>query len=364
MLIIRALIWTASSTSIIHAKYRENGKKNDQSAPQQWAATLTADLKYKIDKDILRRLMEQRSIRAVTVPAGSVMFFHGKPVSRVHKQSLAVGPYQHLFVLLQQRGECAARKREPATRIHRRPRFPPLESIETTPCWSGRRGDEQAYAGACRGFRQPGWNCSACCSRKEASKEAAADRTATKCRSVSAFLRQERIWKMAQCEGRPSFYNFEVKFEGALEVSVLESSIGEVIRRQEVLRTTFDLREGQLVQIVGPEQRFNLPLVDLSGFDETERDAEVRKLCLEQCNDPFDLTFGPVLRFTLVRLDAEIASFGCWRYRTSFCDHTSIQLFANEVASVYNTFSQGRPSPLAELTFQYADFACWEREWF
>lgn len=174
---------------------------------------------------------------------------------------------------------------------------------------------------------------------------------------------QERIWQMAQREGRPSFYNFEVKFEGALDVSVLESSIGEVIRRQEVLRTTFDFREGQLVQIVNPEQRFSLPLVDLSGFAETDRDAEVRKSCLEQRKDPFDLTSGPVLRFTLVRLDAESHRL-VLTIPHIVCDHTSIQLFANEVASVYNAFSQGRPSPLAELTFQYADFARWEREWF
>jgi len=135
---------------------------------------------------------------------------------------------------------------------------------------------------------------------------------------------------------------------------VLESSIGEVIRRQEVLRTTFDSAKGNSFRLL-VRQRFNLPLVDCPAFDETERDAEVRKLCLEQCNDPFDLTFGPVLRFTLVRLDAESHRL-LLAIPHIVCDHTSIQLFANEVASVYNTFSQGRPSPLAELTFQYADF--------
>jgi hypothetical protein len=172
---------------------------------------------------------------------------------------------------------------------------------------------------------------------------------------------QERAWNMGQREGRPSFYSFEVKFEGALDVSVLERSIGEVIRRQEVLRTTFESREGQLVQVVNPEQRFSLPMVDVSGL--TETDGEVRKLCLEQCKDPFDLMSGPLLRFTLVRLAAESHRL-LLTIPHIICDHSSVQLFANEVAALYNAYRQGQLSPLAELSFQYADFARWEREWF
>lgn len=178
-----------------------------------------------------------------------------------------------------------------------------------------------------------------------------------------ASFAQERTWRMAEREGRPSFYNFEVKFEGPLDVLVLESSIDEVIRRQEVLRTTFDFRDGRLVQIINPERQFSLPLVDVSGFEKTVRDGEVRKLSQAQCKEPFDLTAGPVLRFTLVRLDAE-SHLLLLTIPHIVCDHSSIQLLANEVATVYNAFSQGRQSPLAELAIQYADFARWEREWF
>jgi len=56
----------------LHQKYKTGG--NGQSS---WATTLTADLKYKIDKNILQRLLEKNSIRSVTGPAGTVMFFHG-----------------------------------------------------------------------------------------------------------------------------------------------------------------------------------------------------------------------------------------------------------------------------------------------
>jgi non-ribosomal peptide synthetase component F len=38
-------------------------------------------------------------------------------------------------------------------------------------------------------------------------------------------------------------------------------------------------------------------------------------------------------------------------------------ILMREVAMLYGAFSSGAPSPLAELTIQYADFAHWQRQW-
>lgn len=78
----------------VHQKYREHGNPKDQ---PQWAATLTADLKYKIDRDILRRLMEKRSIYTVAVPAGSVMFFHG---NLFHASTNNLSPWDRISVFV------------------------------------------------------------------------------------------------------------------------------------------------------------------------------------------------------------------------------------------------------------------------
>lgn len=82
----------------VHEKYRDNGKGNDhQSAQPLWAATLTADLKYKIDKDILKQLMEKRSIHAVTGPAGTVMFFHG---NLFHASTNNLSPWDRISIFI------------------------------------------------------------------------------------------------------------------------------------------------------------------------------------------------------------------------------------------------------------------------
>jgi amino acid adenylation domain-containing protein len=173
---------------------------------------------------------------------------------------------------------------------------------------------------------------------------------------------QERIWQMAQLEGRPSFYNFEVRLNGALDLAALEGSLNEAVRRNEALRTTFTKIEGRPFQVVNPPQLISLPLVDLSQLPEAEREARTKQLTAEQGQKPFDLMQGPLLRFTLVRL-AEDSHRLLFTIPHIICDHTSVQLLAQEVGIVYQAFSQQRPSPLPELAIQYPDFASWEREW-
>ena len=44
-------------------------------------------------------------------------------------------------------------------------------------------------------------------------------------------------------------------------------------------------------------------------------------------------------------------------------DGWSMGVFVQELAALYNAYSQGQPSPLAPLPIQYADFALWQRQW-
>jgi amino acid adenylation domain-containing protein/non-ribosomal peptide synthase protein (TIGR01720 family) len=44
-------------------------------------------------------------------------------------------------------------------------------------------------------------------------------------------------------------------------------------------------------------------------------------------------------------------------------DGWSSGVLVREIASLYNAFLSGKPSPLERLPVQYADFACWQRQW-
>ncbi|HSF40925.1 MAG TPA: amino acid adenylation domain-containing protein [Thermoanaerobaculia bacterium] len=175
---------------------------------------------------------------------------------------------------------------------------------------------------------------------------------------------QQRLWFIDQLEPGSPLYNLAVvlRAEGPLEPAVLARCLGEIVRRHEALRTVFVLQGGSPVQVIQPPAPFVLPVVDLSGLPEPRREAEALALTREEVNRPFDLGRDPMLRGVLVRLAAEDHALALTQHHVA-SDGWSMGLLVREVTALYTAFAAGRPSPLAPLTVQYADFAVWQRSW-
>jgi hypothetical protein len=95
---------------------------------------------------------------------------------------------------------------------------------------------------------------------------------------------------------------------------------------------------------------------------EEEREGEARRLAIEEAQLPFDLSRGPMLRASLLKLDAEDYVVLLTMHHIA-SDGWSIGILIREVATLYQAFSENQPSPLAELEIQYADYAAWQRTW-
>ncbi|AFZ09438.1 amino acid adenylation domain protein [Oscillatoria nigro-viridis PCC 7112] len=175
---------------------------------------------------------------------------------------------------------------------------------------------------------------------------------------------QQRLWFIDQLEPGNPFYNLPaaVLLKGRLNVIVLERSFKEIVRRHEALRTTFATADGQPVQVIRQQFNFGLQVLNLQQLAETEREEKVKQLAAEEASKPFDLTKGPLLRASLLQLDAEEYVLLLTLHHIIF-DGWSIGVFLQELAALYEAFSIGKPSPLPELPIQYADFAIWQREW-
>ncbi|RMF36691.1 MAG: non-ribosomal peptide synthetase, partial [Chloroflexi bacterium] len=175
---------------------------------------------------------------------------------------------------------------------------------------------------------------------------------------------QQRLWFLDQLAPNTPLYNIPdaIRLRGPLDVAVLERSLNEIVRRHESLRTTFRATDGKPVQVIAPTLKLPLPLVDLSGLPKAAREAEVQRLATEEAQRPFDLSRGPLLRVTLLRLgDEEHVALLTMHHIIS--DGWSMRVLVQELAALYDAFSHGRPSPLPDLPIQYADFALWQREW-
>jgi len=175
---------------------------------------------------------------------------------------------------------------------------------------------------------------------------------------------QERLWLVDRLEPNNTAYNMPaaLRLVGSLNIAALEQSFNEIVRRHEVLRTTFTEVNGQPVQAIAPSLTLRIPVVDLQALPETERDAEVLRLAAKETQLPFDLERGPLLRVTLLKLGlSEHILLLTIHHIVS--DAWSNGVFIRELAALYEAFCAGQPSPLSELSIQYADFAHWQRQW-
>jgi amino acid adenylation domain-containing protein len=175
---------------------------------------------------------------------------------------------------------------------------------------------------------------------------------------------QQRLWFLDRLEPGSPAYNIPiaVRLLGALDPRAFQEALNAVISRHESLRTKFVLRkEGVPVQVIAPELRMPLPFVDLSAGGEGAA-GEVQRICVEESQQPFDLSRGPLLRALLLRLGGEEHVLVATMHHI-VSDGWSMGVLVQEVSACYGAFVTGVAVPLPELPVQYPDFALWQREW-
>ncbi|WP_327701913.1 amino acid adenylation domain-containing protein [Streptomyces decoyicus] len=169
---------------------------------------------------------------------------------------------------------------------------------------------------------------------------------------------QERLWFLAQADPESTAYVMPgaLRLRGQLDRQALSGALDEIVRRHEVLRTTFPDEGGR------PEQRIGRPRpVPLAVLDVTSED-EVSAALRAETTTPFDLTCDLMVRARLLRLSDEHHVLVLGLHHIA-ADGWSLGVLLHELGALYDAFRRGAPSPLPELETQYADYAVWQRDW-
>src|SRR5262249_54073207 len=105
--------------------------------------------------------------------------------------------------------------------------------------------------------------------------------------------------------------------------------------------------------------------IDLSLLGESKRQERVRELAHAESQEGFDLQRGPLLRACLLKLKEEEAEEHVLLVTMHHIvsDGWSLGVMVRELTELYEAFSAGEASPLAELPIQYVDYAVWQRNW-
>nr|WP_282202311.1 non-ribosomal peptide synthetase [Kitasatospora fiedleri] len=174
---------------------------------------------------------------------------------------------------------------------------------------------------------------------------------------------QERLWFLEQLVPGTAIQNvpLAVRLTGRLDEPALARTIGEIVRRHEVLRTTFEVVDDRPVQRVLPTADVPLRPVDLRAVPAGEREERLAAEAAAEAAVPFALERPPLLRTALIRLTDEDHVFLLTMHHI-IADGWSVGVLFREVTELYSAFAAGDSSPLPELSVQYADFALWQHE--
>ncbi|MGD2089945.1 MAG: amino acid adenylation domain-containing protein [Candidatus Aminicenantes bacterium] len=177
-----------------------------------------------------------------------------------------------------------------------------------------------------------------------------------------ASFAQEQMYVVEQVIPNISFFkmHFTLRIGGALNVWAMEQGINEIIKRHEILRTTFETLSGRPIQIIAPTMSLVLNRVDLRNLPDAVRDPEAKRIIKQEAKQPFELGKGPLLRIRLLQTGDEDYVL-VFIIHHIICDGWSIEILVNELERLYESYTKGTPVSLPPLDIQYADFASWQR---
>ncbi len=174
---------------------------------------------------------------------------------------------------------------------------------------------------------------------------------------------QQRLWLFEQLEhGKPA-YNLPsaIRLVGELDEAALERSFTALLERHEILRATFLEVDGSPRQVISSTPPPVFRRVDLQAVPAPGREDEALRLAREEARAAFELARGPLLRATLIRLDAREHLLVVVMHHI-VSDGASFALLARELSALYASFAQGSSTSLTPLPVQYPDYALWRRE--
>jgi len=175
---------------------------------------------------------------------------------------------------------------------------------------------------------------------------------------------QELLWLLSQFADRGVAYNSPAAFRirGPIDADVLELALRALADRHEILRTRYDLVGETPMQFIETSVDVRLRRVDLTHLEPDARQAELDRLLLQESEHPFDLASDAVMRSTLIQLADDDHVFLHVLHHIA-TDGYSRAIIFRDLTTLYDSISDGVPSPLTDLEIQFGDYAVWHRRW-
>ncbi|MEO8033347.1 MAG: amino acid adenylation domain-containing protein, partial [Acidobacteriota bacterium] len=168
-------------------------------------------------------------------------------------------------------------------------------------------------------------------------------------REAPASFQQRRLWFLHELEPSSAAYNIAtaLRLRGPIVREALQEAFDRLVARHEILRTSFENRDGEPWQRIAPPAPVAIAWEQLADRD---LDALIR----DESRTRFDLTRGPLFRVRILSTAADEHVLLLTLHHI-IADGWSLGIFGSELMAYY------RGASLPELRIQYADYAAWQR---
>ncbi|WP_145921984.1 non-ribosomal peptide synthetase, partial [Paenibacillus sp. O199] len=160
---------------------------------------------------------------------------------------------------------------------------------------------------------------------------------------------QKRLYVIDRMQPGTITYNMPefIQLKGKLNVEKLQQALQALVDRHEPLRTSFEIQNGEPVQIVKNKVHFELEYEKGTH----EHMASAMKTFIR----PFDLTVAPLMRAKVWQMEEDDAIF-MMDFHHMIYDGGSVPVLMRDLQYLF----EGRTLP--ELRVQYKDYSCWQNE--
>jgi amino acid adenylation domain-containing protein len=174
---------------------------------------------------------------------------------------------------------------------------------------------------------------------------------------------QERLWFLQQLEPDSDAYNVPstMRMRGRVDDAALERALREILRRHEVLRTTYQTLGGRGHAVVQPVPERVLAIVAAQGLSPEEREERIRVAANAQKRRAFDLSKEIPVRAELLRFAPDDRALLLTVHHIA-SDGVSQAIIARDFGAIYSAYARGEQPSLPEPEHQYEDYATWQRE--
>ena len=145
-----------------------------------------------------------------------------------------------------------------------------------------------------------------------------------------------------------------IYFNQNINVEILRNSLLTLLNRHEAFKTSFDIKEDKIVQIINDDISFNIDIESIENTKEyinKDKSINVQKL-LNEFIKQFDLKAAPLIRFKIVIIKDQVIVLIDSHHM--ICDGSSLNILVQELGRLYS----GENLPEIKLT--YKDYSAWK----